>query len=337
MLSCRNTGEIIEKEILPCLPPKLSILVGSIPQSQLGMLTEIRLRDSKPLALYSGLSETFIDAAGKLTKNPVQSYIVSARDITDTLSIMSQSSLYALEEELRNGYLTLRGGHRVGFAGQAVVDGGRVRTLKYISALNIRIAREIPGAADGIMAYLLHGHRPYNTLIISPPQCGKTTILRDIVRQLSNGIPGRFKGIKVGVVDERSEIAGTYEGVPQKNVGIRTDVLDACPKAEGMIMLIRSMSPQVIVADEIGKIEDVYAIGEAVQAGVSLIVSVHGGGIEQIKRRPSMNQLLQEQIFERYVVLGCSRGVGTVEGIFDEQFSDLTYQPLLDKEERSCG
>jgi stage III sporulation protein AA len=202
----------------------------------------------------------------------------------------------------------------------------------------MRIAREIPGASDGIIPYLLNEQRPYNTLIISPPQCGKTTILRDIVRQLSNGIPGKFKGVKVGVVDERSEIAGTYEGVPQKNVGIRTDVLDACPKAEGMIMLIRSMSPQVIVADEIGKIEDVYAIGEAVQAGVNLIVSVHGADIEQIKRRPSMNQLLHERIFERYVVLGCSRGVGTVEGIYDEQFLALTFKSSLDRrEEQSCG
>lgn len=339
MLACRSTGEIIEREILPYLPLNLSLLINAIPRNQLNALTEIRLRNSKPLIIHLGLSEKFVDVDGKLTENPEQAYIVSSTDIVDALSIISQSSLYALEEELRNGYLTLRGGHRVGFVGQAVVEGGRVRTLKNIAAFNIRIAREVYGAADTIMPYLIQAYRSYNTLIISPPQCGKTTILRDIVRQLSNGIPGLFSGIKVGVVDERSEIAGAYEGVPQKNVGIRTDVLDACPKAEGMIMLIRSMSPQVIVVDEIGRSEDVYAIREAVQAGINLIVSAHGTNIEQIKRRPSMNQLLQEQIFERYVVLGRSRGVGTIEGIYDEQFIGLSYDPPMTgrKEGSSCG
>lgn len=338
MLTYRSISELIAKEILPYLPAKLAMLIGSIPPHTLNALTEIRLRDSKPLVLHLGLAEAFVTAAGKLADDPEQAYIVSSQDIAAALSIMSQSSLYALEEELRNGYLTLRGGHRVGFVGQAIVEQGRIRTLKNIAAFNIRIAREIPGAADAVMPYLLHKCTPYNTLIISPPQCGKTTMLRDIARQLSNGIPGIFSGIKVGVVDERSEIAGAYEGVPQKNVGIRTDVLDACPKAEGMIMLIRSMSPQVIVADEIGRIEDVAAIGEAVQAGVKLIVSVHGSDIEQLRRRPSINKLLQEQLFERYVVLGCSHGVGTVEGIYNEQFMRLSAKSSFrQQEEASCG
>lgn len=338
MLPERSTNMMLENEILPYLPRTLSLLISSIPRTQLAALTEIRLRKGKPLIFHLGLREQFVDADGRLTKNPERAYIVSSEEIVDALNIMSQSSLYALEEELRNGYLTLRGGHRVGFVGQALVEGGKIRSIKHISAFNIRIAREIPGAADAVMPYLINMHRSYNTLIISPPQCGKTTILRDIARQLSNGIPGMFSGIKVGIVDERSEIAGAYEGVPQKNVGIRTDVLDACPKAEGMIMLIRSMSPQVIVVDEIGKNEDVYAIEEAVRAGVNLIVSVHGTGISQIKERPSLHKLFREQLFERYIVLGRSRGVGTIEEIYDEQFTELLHKPPVDRKEiKPCG
>lgn len=337
MFACKETREIVEKEILPHLPVNIARLIRSVPSQHLNALTEIRLRTAKPLMLHLGLAEVFITPSGQVSKIPGQAYIVSAQDIFDTLSIMSQSSLYALEEELRNGYLTLHGGHRVGFVGQAVVDGGKLRTLKNISAFNIRIAREISGCAQTLLPYLITEYRPYNTLIISPPQCGKTTILRDITRQLSNGVPGLCSGYKVGVVDERSEIAGVYQGIPQKNVGIRTDVLDACPKAEGMIMLIRSMSPQVIIADEIGRSEDVTAIGEAVQAGVNLIVSVHGQDVEQIRKRPSLRQLLKMEIFERYVVLGRSQGVGTIERIYDGKFLSLPYQHPVCKEERSCG
>ena len=336
MLAPRNIGEILAKEILPFLPPGLVKLFSKIPSSQLSGLTEIRLRHSKPLTLYCGLGERFVDELGQLTTYPERGYRLSGEDVFNTLLIISQSSLYSMEEELRNGFITLRGGHRVGFVGEVVVDNGRIRIIKNIASFNFRISRELPGVANPVIPLIIKSNRVYNTLVISPPGCGKTTIIRDITRQLSDGIPNiGFKGVKVGVVDERSEIAGAYEGIPLNNIGIRTDVIDACPKAEGMLLMIRSMSPQVLIADEIGRLEDTNAIREAVSAGVNIIVTAHGASIEQLQQRPCMIELLREKIFERYIFLGYSRGIGTIEQVLDENF--VSILPMDFREATSCG
>lgn len=246
--------------------------------------------------------------------------IVEKEDLEKTMQIISQNSLYALEEEIKNGFITLPGGHRVGMAGQVVLEKGRVKTLKHISCLNFRCGREVKGAANALLPYLISGRggRPYHTLLVSPPRGGKTTLLRDIVRQLSNGIPALgFEGVTVGLVDERSEVAGCYQGVPQRDVGIRTDVLDRCPKAEGMIMLLRSMSPQVIAVDELGRPEDREAVEEALNAGVTVITTAHGFSLSDLARRPVVRELIERQVFERIVILGRSQGPGTIEAVWD--------------------
>lgn len=133
-----------------------------------------------------------------------------------------------------------------------------------------------------------------HTLIISPPMCGKTTLLRDLIRQVSDGNT-YLPGMSVGVVDERSEIAGSYQGIPQNDLGIRTDILDCCPKAEGMMMLIRSMSPEVVAVDELGDYEDIHAIESVIHCGCKLFATVHGSSIEDIKRKPLMQRLVQER------------------------------------------
>lgn len=238
------------------------------------------------------------------------------RIIRETLDYVSNYSLYAYENELRQGFITIEGGHRIGMAGQL--------NLKQISSLNVRISHEILNCGDKLFPYITHNKQMYHTLIISPPRCGKTTILRDMIRQISDGNKW-VKGCTVGVVDERSELAGCYRGIPQNQMGMRTDVLDACPKADGMLMLVRSMSPQVIAVDEIGAPEDVQAIKYAMHCGCKMIATVHGETLEEIQRKPLFEQLVNERCFERYVVLQNETHVGEIAGIYDA-YGKLLYQ-----------
>lgn len=308
-------------EVLPMISPRIRAILENLPQDLADTLEEIRLRAGKPVILHGRDYEITLTDKGLPSGDLVAGWTVPEEEIARTLQIMSGSSIYALEEELKNGYLTIPGGHRVGLAGKAVVANGRVETLKYITGLNIRLSREVKGAADEVMAFVLHpvAKTPLHVLIVSPPQCGKTTLLRDMVRQLSEGVPRlHFPGVKVGVVDERSELAGCYQGLPTNDLGIRTDVLDGCPKAEGIMMLVRSMSPVCIAVDEIGRREDVAAVEEALGAGVKLIATAHGSSIEDISNRPILKELLALRFFERVIVLGRSRGVGTVEHIWNE-------------------
>lgn len=317
----RRTIDAIKRDITPLLPEPVRRELAALSEMAQSQLEEIRLRQNRPLMLVLH------------DRDVVRDYTVTADDMARTLQLMSQSSVYALEEELRQGYLTLNGGHRVGFVGRAVVERGSVRTLKYIAGLNVRVSRELPGVASGVLAGLVsrRGRLPAgsasatsmpcvnSTLIVGPPRSGKTTLLRDICRQLSDGLPEwGIAGLKVGLVDERSEIAGCHQGVPQRDVGLRTDVLDACPKAEGIMLLIRSMSPDVVVTDELGRAEDAAAVEEAANAGVTVIASVHGSGPDDLRRRPSLRQLMATGVFRRLVYLDRSRGPGTVTAITDE-------------------
>lgn len=316
------TADVINREILPVLPNQIRETFSGLPVEVLLQLEEIRLRQGKPLILGLNGSDTFVSPSGKPIKAQELGVIVTDRDLCKSVQLISGSSIYAFEEEIKNGFITIRGGHRVGITGKVVVDRGRVRTIKYISGINIRVAREIPGVADKVMPYLIDpvSKEFCHTLIISPPRCGKTTLARDIIRQLSNGITTLgFHGCAVGVVDERSEIAGCFNGLPQKDVGIRSDVLDGCPKAEGMMMLIRAMAPQVIATDEIGRQEDADALEEALNAGIKVLTTAHGASPEEIMQRPVLNEIMKKGIFQRMIVLGRSNGVGTVEKIVDCQ------------------
>lgn len=242
---------------------------------------------------------------------------VTQKDIREVIEYVSNYSLHAYENELRQGFITIEGGHRVGIAGQVLIEKGNVKNMKHISSVNIRVSHEVKHCADKIMPYIVENNRIYHTLIISPPKCGKTTLLRDLIRQISNN------NANVGVVDERSELAGCYQGVPQNDVGCRTDVLDACPKKEGMLMLIRSMSPDVIAVDEIGGMEEVDAMKYAMHCGVKMLATVHGESMEEIRKKPLFEQLVKEHCFERYVVLKTGKQVGEISGIFDERGSVL--------------
>ena len=233
------------ERILRVLPKEVRALLERerLPYAK---LQEIRLRTDRPLLLICGGKERIIHDQ---RDGP---YIVTREDIKEMIQYVSNYSLYAYEHEMRQGFITIEGGHRVGMAGQTILEDGRVKNLRYVSSVNLRISHEIKDCADPVFPYLVSGHKVCHTLIVSPPRCGKTTLLRDVIRQISDG--NRWIcGMAVGVVDERSEIGGCYMGVPQNQLGDRTDILDCCPKAEGMMMLIRSMGPQVIAVDEIGR------------------------------------------------------------------------------------
>ncbi len=314
-----SSASSLKKYILPVISKRVASAIEGALIYGLEPLEEIRLRADKPLILQNYYKEWFIGADGLLSSKPSGSFLVSQEDIRQSLEMMSENSIYAYQDEIRNGYITIKGGHRVGLSGRVILEGGAVRNIKDISGLNIRLSNQIPGCSSKLLAYLFRNSSDiYNTLIISPPQCGKTTILRDIAKTLSNGASEYgFKGVKVGIIDERSELAACMKGIPQNDVGIRTDVLDGCPKNIGMPMMIRSMSPAVIVTDEIGNDGDREAVQCVLNAGVRIVTSAHGYNISELKSRREVLKLIEEKVFERYVVLGNRNGPGTLVEVVD--------------------
>ena len=306
-----------EQDITKLFPAQIRKALGQALFDR-NKIYEIRLRVNAPLiVIYQG-KEYFLTLEGELTREEAKAYHVQTEDLKEMLEYISGYSLYAFEEEIRQGFLTIVGGHRVGIAGKTILDGNKIKSLKYISYINLRLSHQIKGCASPILPYIIKNRQICHTLIISPPRCGKTTLLRDLIRQVSNG--NRYMpGVSVGVVDERSEIAGSYQGIPQNDLGIRTDVLDCCPKAEGMMMLIRSMSPEVVAVDELGDYEDIHAIESVIHCGCKLFATVHGSSIEDIKRKPLLQRLMQEKVFERYIVLYKKDCAGQIKAIYDER------------------
>ncbi|OWZ84031.1 stage III sporulation protein AA [Natranaerobius trueperi] len=267
-------------------------------------IEEIRVRINKPIIL-------------KLTSDDiVTDYKVRKSDLEKIIALISENSVYSYQNELSRGFITVAGGHRVGLVGKTNIRDNHVRTIKDISSINFRISREVIGASQSLACKIYNNHQKsiYNTLIVGSPGCGKTTLLRDLTRIYSEG-SSEIRPHNISLVDERSEIAGTVKGVPQKEVGLRTDVLDGCPKAKGITMVLRSMSPDLIVTDEIGSQEDVKAVGEALNAGVKLLLSAHSDSYNSLMNRPGFSELLDSGGIERVVFLTNNRGPGTVESI----------------------
>lgn len=253
--------------------------------ADLQALQEVRVRVGRPLIAR-------INAREK-----VYPYNITGNDIREIIERISGSSLYAFESQLREGYITLPGGHRVGVCGQVLQENGAVQAWRHIAGVNFRVAHEMRGCADAVLPQITQGGQLLHTMIISPPGCGKTTLLRDIVRQLSDG------GSTVGLADERSEVAGCYNGVPQLDVGMRTDTIDACPKPVAMVMLLRSMSPDIIAVDELGSAADIHAVDAVLNAGVRLLCTAHGHDVADIQENPALASLVARGIFSRFVVL----------------------------------
>ncbi|MCD8118127.1 MAG: Flp pilus assembly complex ATPase component TadA [Lachnospiraceae bacterium] len=334
-------------EILPLFPLKVRDLLSAA-EIDFDKLSEIRLRVNQPVMLRTGQGgEMFL---AERAKAPLR---VTAQDIRDTVELISRHSLYAFEEDVKRGFLTVPGGHRVGIAGRVVLDGERVAALRNISFLNIRVSHEVRGCAEEFLPYIIkrtvmncssatpygcdspeddYGHRTRrqgvtpcgcdfseqrrksnadggivtegkknlsdtcHTLILSGPGGGKTTLLRDLVRLLS------YAGKNVSVIDERSEIAACYQGVPENDLGPRTDVLDGCPKAVGCRMALRSLAPDILAVDELGGREDLEALSEVTACGCRILATIHANGLEDLRAKPLFKEMREQKTFERFLV-----------------------------------
>ncbi len=280
------------------LQKMLSVLEGRLNEIQ-----EIRLRVGRPLIILIRGKEHFISMNGQVINKPQEGMLISKEDMEVVIMHICRTSVYAYEEEIRKGFITVKGGHRVGISGQAVLaENGELKTIKNISFMNIRIAHEVKGVANKWMHYMYEKGRIHNTLIISPPGFGKTTLLRDIIRNISNGSL-YAEGRTCSIIDERSELAGCYNGIPQLDVGMRTDVMDACPKSLGMMMAIRSMAPQIVAVDELGTTEDIKALFSVIRSGCSILATVHGDNIESLNEKSFLKEVMNEKVFTRYFVI----------------------------------
>ena len=271
-------------------------------------LEEIRVRVGQPMEFFYDKGSRYLvleDGTGRFVGeeerwNGAKVYHASMQDVAEMMNYISNYSLYAYKEEIRQGYITIEGGHRIGLAGGTVVENGRIAGMHHVSFLNIRVAHERCGCAEQILPYVRREGGIYSTLLFSEPGAGKTTMLRDCIRGLSTGNEIE-RGLKVCVVDERSEIAACHLGIPQNDLGIRTDVLDGCGKAEGMQLLLRSMSPQVLAVDELGGEADFAAVEQALYAGCRVLGTIHAGSIEELAGKPYLYRLLEQKAFQRYI------------------------------------
>ena len=288
-------------------------------------LEEIRVRVGQPIEFCYGSDNCYLTGKEKeqmfcsekdYRRWEKDLYHATEADLREMLNYISNYSLYAYKEEIKQGYITIEGGHRVGVAGQTVLVDGKIAGISPIMFLNIRIAHEKCGCARKILPLIRQRDSIYNTLILSMPGAGKTTLLRDSIRALSNGEAYGIR-LKVCVVDERSEIAASFHGVPQNDMGPRTDVMDGCGKAEGMQLLIRSMSPAVVAVDELGKEEDFRAVESVIHCGCTLLATAHGNSLEDIMEQPFFQKLKSMQVFERYIILGRQKRNGRIVQILD--------------------
>ncbi|HBE80426.1 MAG TPA: stage III sporulation protein AA [Firmicutes bacterium] len=304
------------QEILQFFPTDLRQILARFPVNIQNSAIEIRLRINQPLEINLDAKSVFIATDGRPVNEISQAVLISPEMIKKLLQSISAGSWYALEEESVQGYLTLPGGHRVGFTGHALQENGRIRFIRNIGSLNFRIAKTLKGIATPVMPLLWKEGRFLKTLIISPPAAGKTTLLREIIREVSYGNP-RYNsaGIHVGLVDERSEIAGSYQGIPQLDVGPRTDLLDGASKKEGIYLLLRAMNPDLIATDEIGTDDDVRTIADVINAGVSFLATAHARNITEAILRPGLKRILENGSVERLITLSNRMGSGTIESI----------------------
>lgn len=298
-----------------CVCGRVCSFLAALPDKVKHEAQEIRLRVNRPVTICCQGKTYFLMEDGSVSLSAGGGCVIAWHsDIKDTFRILCENSVYSHENEIRSGYIAMRGGHRAGICGTAVFHGGDVSGMKYVSSVNIRIAHEIPGCANMLLNQIMKQNMHGGLLIAGPPSSGKTTILRDIARQLSSGMRGT--ACRVTIVDERGEIAGTFQGIPQNDIGTCCDVLDGFPKAEGILTAVRSLAPQYIVCDEIGSEKETKAVEQSLNAGVCIIASIHAGSVSELLHRRQAYELLATGAFSSVALLSGSGGPGKIDGIY---------------------
>jgi len=307
----------INESLITILPPKVSnIIVNHVPTEK---LSEIRIRKDKKIVVNI-LGKLYYLSDNGITSNYDLAITGTTQIIEEIVKRASEHSFYAYANQIKQSFITVVGGIRIGISGEVVYENNNVKTIKNINSLNIRISHQVFGCGEEVLPYILSDGF-LNTLIISPPGCGKTTLIRDILQLLTK----KKYCFNILLIDERYEIGSSYNGSVQLDVGEFTDVISGCSKHYGFEYGVRSLSPDIVVTDEVYSKKDLEAIENVASAGVKILTSVHGNSIEDLKMKENFLKVLQNKVFKRFIVLSSRKGPGTIEGIYDENFRCINY------------